>query len=120
MGSGDKMSVVAEFRARAKAKGEGMRDLREFVPAASPEEDQFSPVKFYSIQSEVLAAVLRPDAADLSAATAAAAERGYKLRFEQGDATRLKFADASFDVVVCSLFLYLAIMHHNNTIRMSY
>ena len=49
--------------------------------------------------------LLRPDAADLSAATAAAAERGYKLRFEQGDATRLKFADASFDVVVCSLFL---------------
>ena len=27
------------------------------------------------------------------------------MRFEQGDATRLKFADASFDVVVCSLFL---------------
>ena len=49
--------------------------------------------------------LLRPDAADLSAATAAAAERGYSLRFEQGDATRLKFADASFDVVVCSLFL---------------
>ena len=56
--------------------------------------------------NEVTALDLRmPDASDLSAATAYATERGYRLRFEQGDATNLKFADGSFDVVVCSMFL---------------
>ena len=47
----------------------------------------------------------RPEATDLSAATAYATEHGYQLRFEQGDATNLKFADGTFDVVVCSMFL---------------
>ena len=49
--------------------------------------------------------LVRPEATDLSAATAYATEHGYKLHFEQGDATSLKFADGTFDVVVCSFFL---------------
>ena len=49
--------------------------------------------------------LLRPDKTDLSAATAYAAEHGYTLQFEQGDATKLKFTDGTFDVVVSSLFL---------------
>ena len=56
--------------------------------------------------NEVVALDLsRPDASDLSAATTYATEHGYRLRFEQGDATNLKFADATFDVVVSSMFL---------------
>jgi SAM-dependent methyltransferase len=56
--------------------------------------------------SEVIALdLLKPDAADLSAVTAFAADHGYQLRFEQGDATKLTFADETFDVVVCSQFL---------------
>ena len=56
--------------------------------------------------NEVVAVdIRRPDAKDLRAATAYATEHGYQLRFERGDATRLKFADATFDVVVCSQFL---------------
>ena len=47
-----------------------------------------------------------PDAATLQRAQARSAERGFAFRFEQGDATALRsFADASFDVVVCSLTL---------------
>ena len=34
-----------------------------------------------------------------------AAEHGYQLRFEQGDATELRWAADTFDVVVSSLFL---------------
>ena len=49
--------------------------------------------------------LLRPDATDLRAATAHATRQGYRMRFEQGDATNLKFTDGSFDTVVCSLFL---------------
>ena len=49
--------------------------------------------------------LVRPDAGDLSAATAYATEQGVRLRFEQGDATHLKFGDEKFDVVVCSMFL---------------
>ena len=56
--------------------------------------------------NEVVALDLRrPDASDLSAATTYATEHGYKLRFVQGDATKLNFADGSFDVVVSSMFL---------------
>jgi hypothetical protein len=56
--------------------------------------------------SQVTALDLRtPGAADLSAATLYAAEHGYELSFEQGDAAALHFADATFDAVVCSLFL---------------
>ena len=56
--------------------------------------------------NEVVALDLRrPDATDLSAATAYATEHGYQLRFEQGDATKMKFADGTFDVVVSSMFL---------------
>ena len=56
--------------------------------------------------NEVIAFDLkRPEAADLSASSAYAAEHGYQLRFEQGDATKLKYSDASFDVVVSSMFL---------------
>lgn len=56
--------------------------------------------------NEVVAVdLVRPDGSDLSAATAYATEHGYRLRFEQGDATRLAFADGAFDVVVCSMFL---------------
>ena len=56
--------------------------------------------------NEVVAVdIRRPDTKDLRAATAYATEHGYQLRFERGDATRLKFADATFDVVVCSQFL---------------
>lgn len=46
-----------------------------------------------------------PDATDLAAATTYATEHGYRLHFEQGDATKLQFADQTFDVVVCSFFL---------------
>ena len=56
--------------------------------------------------NEVIALdLLTPNATDLRAATTYATEHGYQLRFEQGDATKLRFADASFDAVVCSLFL---------------
>jgi len=56
--------------------------------------------------NEVIALdLLRPDATDLSAAVTYATEHGYQLRFEQGDATNLIFADKAFDVVVCSMFL---------------
>lgn len=49
--------------------------------------------------------LLKPTASDLKAAKQYATDQGYKLRFEQGDATKLKFDDETFDVVVCSLFL---------------
>lgn len=49
--------------------------------------------------------LLKPTTSDLKAAKRYATEQGYKLRFEQGDATKLKFDDETFDVVVCSLFL---------------
>lgn len=56
--------------------------------------------------TEVVALDLsRPDATDLNAATAYATAHGYRLQFEQGDATKLKFVDETFDVVVCSMFL---------------
>ena len=56
--------------------------------------------------NEVIALDLRrPDATALSAATTYATEHGYQLRFEQGDATNLNFTDASFDVVMSSMFL---------------
>ena len=56
---------------------------------------------FFQAGNEVVALDLkRPDATDLSAATTYATEHGYQLRFEQGDATKLKFADGSFDAVV--------------------
>ena len=56
--------------------------------------------------NEVVAVdIKRPDKTDLSAATTYATEHGYSLRFEQGDATKLAFADGSFDVVVSSMFL---------------
>jgi len=60
----------------------------------------------FSAGNEVLALdLLRPDATDMSAATTYAREHGYELRFEQGDATKLNFAEGTFDVVVCSMFL---------------
>lgn len=51
--------------------------------------------------------LLTPTVTDLSDAQQYAVEQGYTLRFQQGDATKLHtlFADNSFDVVVCSLFL---------------
>ena len=56
--------------------------------------------------NEVIALDLhKPDSKDLSAATTYATEHGYQLRFEQGDATHLKFTDGTFDAVVCSMFL---------------
>jgi len=56
--------------------------------------------------NEVIALDLRrPAASELNAATKYATEHGYRLRFQQGDATNLKFADETFDVVVCSMFL---------------
>ena len=60
----------------------------------------------FSAGNEVTALdLVRPDATDLSVATTYATEHGYQLRFEQGDATNLKFTDGAFDVVVCSMFL---------------
>lgn len=56
--------------------------------------------------NEVIALdIQRPDAADLRTATTYATEHGYRLRFEQGDATKLRFADGTFDVVMSSMFL---------------
>ncbi len=56
--------------------------------------------------NEVIAVdLIRPDAKDIHAATRHATEYGYDLRFEQGDATNLKFKDETFDVVVSSMFL---------------
>ena len=49
--------------------------------------------------------LVRPEAQDLSAAVAYATDHGYDFRFEQGDATKMAFADGSFDVVMSSLFL---------------
>jgi len=56
--------------------------------------------------NEVIAVDLNiPEVIDLNAATAYATEHGYQLHFEQGDATKMNFADGTFDVVVCSMFL---------------
>eukprot|EP00966_Prymnesium_polylepis_P031423 730776-Prymnesium_polylepis.2 len=56
--------------------------------------------------NEVIALDLRrPETTDLRTATAYATEHGYKLHFQRGDATKLKFTDGTFDVVVCSMFL---------------
>ena len=51
--------------------------------------------------------LLTPTVTDLTDAQQYAFDKGYTLRFQQGDATKLHtiFADNSFDVVVCSLFL---------------
>ena len=49
--------------------------------------------------------LLRPDAIDLTTATTYASTHGYKLRFQQGDATTLPFPDGTFDAVVSSFFL---------------
>jgi SAM-dependent methyltransferase len=51
--------------------------------------------------------LLAPTVTDLSDAQQYAFDKGYTLQFQQGDATKLHtiFADNSFDVVVCSLFL---------------
>jgi SAM-dependent methyltransferase len=51
--------------------------------------------------------LLTPTITDLSDAQQYAFDKGYTLQFQQGDATKLHtiFADNSFDVVVCSLFL---------------
>ena len=51
--------------------------------------------------------LLPPTVTDLTDAQQYAFEQGYTLQFQQGDATKLHtiFADNSFDVVVCSLFL---------------
>ncbi|OEU19118.1 hypothetical protein FRACYDRAFT_260687 [Fragilariopsis cylindrus CCMP1102] len=51
--------------------------------------------------------LLTPTVADLTDAQQYAFDKGYTLRFQQGDATKLHtiFANNSFDVVVCSLFL---------------
>ena len=62
--------------------------------------------RLFRAGAEVVALDLsKPDATDLSAATTYASAHGYQLQFEQGDATNLKFAEGSFDVVVCSMFL---------------
>jgi len=56
--------------------------------------------------NEVVALDLaRPDKKDLRTSTSFANEHGYKLRFVQGDATKLKFSEGTFDVVVSSMFL---------------
>ena len=56
--------------------------------------------------NEVIALDLkRPKPRDYRAATTYATEHGFQFSFFQGDATRLKFDDASFDVVVSSQFL---------------
>jgi len=51
--------------------------------------------------------LLTPTFVDAKDAQKYASQQGYKLRFQQGDATKLHtiFEDESFDVVVCSLFL---------------
>lgn len=49
--------------------------------------------------------LLSPKLTDLRDAKTYAAQQGYKLHFQKGDATKLKFEEDSFDVVVCSLFL---------------
>ena len=56
--------------------------------------------------NEVIAVdLVHPRLDDMSAATTYARKHGYQLRFEQGDATKLKYADESFDVVLSSMFL---------------
>ena len=56
--------------------------------------------------NEVIALdLVQPDVKDLNDVTVYATEHGYQLRFEQGDATNLQFADETFDVVVSSMFL---------------
>ena len=60
----------------------------------------------FRAESEVTAIdVERPDEQTLRAAQDLAARQGYGFTFELGDATRLQYADASFDCVVCSLTL---------------
>lgn len=49
--------------------------------------------------------LVSPEVEGLNAATAYAADHKYHLHFEQGDATNMNFADGTYDVVVCSMFL---------------
>ena len=56
--------------------------------------------------NEVVAFDLRkPKAGNLRDAQKYASQQGWKLKFQQGDATKLNYPDESFDVVVSSLFL---------------
>ena len=65
-----------------------------------------APRSLFQAGNEVVALdLVKPDAIDLSAAATYATEHGYQMRFEQGDATKLKFDEGTFDVVVCSMFL---------------
>ena len=49
--------------------------------------------------------LVKPSRDDLQAATTYAAEHGFVLNFEQGDARALRFQDSSFDAVLSSQFL---------------
>ena len=49
--------------------------------------------------------LLEAKSSDYKAAKKYAKDQGYVLRYQQGDATKLDFADETFDVVVCSCFL---------------
>ena len=49
--------------------------------------------------------LLQATSSDYKAAKKYAKDKGYVLRYQQGDATKLDFADETFDVVVCSCFL---------------
>lgn len=56
--------------------------------------------------NEVLAVdLVVPAPGDLRAARAYARDHGYRLDFERGDGTRLRFRDGSFDVVLSTQFL---------------
>ena len=56
--------------------------------------------------NEVIAVdLLQATSSDYKDAKRYAKEQGYVLRYQQGDVTKLDFADETFDVVVCSSFL---------------
>ena len=94
----DEKRIYAEAQ-----KGKG--PLRVLWVGSGDMKGVFKDVYFRSGTDVVALDLLKPSAADLSAATTYAAEHGYRFSFEQGDATNLKFADGSFDVVMSSQFL---------------
>jgi SAM-dependent methyltransferase len=97
----DETKIYAE----AQRVGNGGRPLRVLWLGSGNMNGLFKNVYFREGNEVIALDLQQPTIKDVSAATTYASEHGYKVRFEQGDATHLKFTDGTFDVVVCSMFL---------------
>lgn len=97
----DETKIYAE----AQKVGNGGRPLRVLWVGSGNMDGLFKNVYFRNGNEVIALDLQQPTKKDVSAATTYASEHGYKLRFEQGDATNLKFTDETFDVVVCYMFL---------------